>query len=114
MTPAILLLCCASQVCLVTGQLLTKHAMNAVNLSPVPWAKVSGRFALGIMALTLWFFLWVGLLQKKDLSYIYPFEGISPVLIVAGATAFLKEKPRPRAWLGIGLIAAGIMLVSAS
>ena len=114
MTASILLLCLASQFCLVTGQLLTKHAMNATNLSPTPWSRVIGRLSLGIVVLTGWFFIWAGLLQKKDLSYIFPFEGISPVLIVLGASAFLKEKPTVKSWIGIGLISLGIALVAAS
>jgi undecaprenyl phosphate-alpha-L-ara4N flippase subunit ArnE len=114
MTTSILLLCLASQFCLVTGQLLTKHAMNATNLSPTPWPRVIGRLSLGIVVLTGWFFIWAGLLQKKDLSYIFPFEGISPVLIVLGASAFLKEKPTAKSWIGIGLISMGIALVAAS
>ena len=52
MTASILLLCLASQFCLVTGQLLTKHAMNATNLSPTPWRRVIGRLSLGIVVLT--------------------------------------------------------------
>jgi undecaprenyl phosphate-alpha-L-ara4N flippase subunit ArnE len=114
MTASILFLCLASQFCLVTGQLLTKHAMNATNLSPTPWPRVIGRLSLGIAVLTGWFFIWAGLLQKKDLSYIFPFEGISPVLIVLGASAFLKEKPTAKSWIGIGLISLGIALVAAS
>lgn len=114
MTGSILLLCLASQLCMVTGQLLTKHAMNATNLSPVPWATVIGRLGLGVVILAGWFFLWAGLMQKKDLSYIYPFEGISPVFIVLGAAIFLKEKPQARTWLGIALISIGIALVAAS
>lgn len=114
MTPTIFLFCLASQLCMVTGQLLTKHAMNATNLTPVPWGKVIGRLTLGIVILTGWFFLWAGLMQKVELSFLFPFEGISPVLIVFGALAFLKEKPTKQAWVGIGLISIGIALVAAS
>jgi uncharacterized membrane protein len=113
-TGRIFWLCLASQLCLVTGHLLMKHAMNATNLSPVPWPKVIGRLALGIVVLAGWFFLWAGLLQKRDLSYLFPFEGISPVLIVLGASVFLKEKPTVKTWVGIGLISLGIALVAAS
>jgi len=114
MTPSILALCLASQFCLVTGQLLTKHAMNATNLSPIPWPRVLMRLTLGIIVLTGWFFIWAGLLQKKDLSFVFPFEGISPVFIVLGASIFLKEKPTFKSWIGIALISLGIALVASS
>jgi uncharacterized membrane protein len=114
MTLAILLPCLSSQLCLAGGQLLIKQAMNATHFSPTPWPNVLSRFSLGILSLTSWFFLWLGLLQKKDLSFVFPFEGISPVLIVVGGSLFLKEKIVPRSWLGIGLISLGLVLVSAS
>lgn len=114
MTPDILLLCLASQLCLVTGQLLLKHAMTQTNLAPIPWWRVVRLFSLGIAILSGWFFLWGGLLQRKDLSYIYPFEGMGPALMLFGAWLFLKEKLTLQSCIGIGLISAGIALVSAS
>lgn len=114
MTPDILLLCVASQLCLVTGQLLLKHAMTQTNLTPIPWWRVVRWFSLGILILSGWFFLWGGLLQRKDLSYIYPFEGMGPALMLLGAWLFLKEKLTLQCCVGIGLISAGIALVSAS
>jgi undecaprenyl phosphate-alpha-L-ara4N flippase subunit ArnE len=114
MTATTLSLCLASQLCLVTGQLLTKHAMNATNQTPVCWRTVATRLTLGIVILTGWFFLWAGLLQRMDLSYVYPFEGLSPVLIVLGAMFFLKEDPTVGSWIGISLISVGICIVAAS
>ena len=114
MTPIILFLCVLAQLCLVTGQILVKHAVNATHLTPMPWKIVIPRFVLGITALSGWFFLWVGLLQKKDLSYIYPFEGLGAVLILLGAWIFLKEKLTIQAWIGICLVAIGIAVVSVS
>ena len=114
MTLSIISLCIFAQLCQVTGQLLMKHAMIKTNLPPIPWLQVLWRFGLGLTALVVWFFLWAGLLQKKDLSYIYPFEGICPVLILIFAWMLLKEKSSPQSWLGIGLITIGIVLVAAS
>ncbi len=114
MTPIILFLCVLAQLCLVTGQILMKHAMNATHFTPMPWGKVIPRFVLGVTALSGWFFLWVGLLQKKDLSYICPFEGLGTVLILLGAWIFLKENLTAQSWIGICLVATGIALVSVS
>ena len=114
MTPLVLGLGLLAQVCLVTGQLLVKHAMNATHLQPVPWRRVTAWLTLGITALTGWFFLWMGLLQRRDLSYVYPLEGLSAVLILIGAAVFLKEKLTVRSCTGIGLIGLGIALVAAS
>ena len=69
MTPDILLLCVASQLCLVTGQLLLKHAMTQTNLTPIPWWRVIRQFSLGITILSGWFFLFESLLMKKPLIW---------------------------------------------
>lgn len=103
-----------SQVCLVAGQIWLKHAMNQTHHETMKRSTFILNFALGIAAMTLWFLLWLGLMRHFDLSYLYPFEGLSPLLMAAGASFFLKEKMTWRLWGGILLISAGLALVSAS
>ena len=38
-------------------------------------------FGAGIFLLTVQFFLNLGLLQRYDLSFIYPFQGLSVIII---------------------------------
>jgi uncharacterized membrane protein len=109
-----LLLVLLSQISLVAGQLLLKHGMNSTSGTNAPFCRVVGYVLAGISMLTLWFFLWMGLLQQLDLSHVYPFEGISPVLLVVAATVILKEPQSWRSWIGVGLIALGTMLVGMS
>jgi uncharacterized membrane protein len=54
------------------------------------------------------------LLQRFDLSYLYPFQGLSVVLIAITAAITLREKLTPQLLLGSLLISAGIVLVSLS
>ncbi len=103
-----------SQVCLVAGQIWLKHAMNQTNEETLKKSLFIRNFALGIGSLTLWFLLWLGLMRHFDLSYLYPFEGLSPLLMAAGASVFLKEKMTWRLWGGMLLISAGLALVSIS
>ena len=114
MTATLLALLLFAQVALVAGHVFLKHGMNATNLPERPTRKIAVNLAAGIGMLTLWFFIWLGLLQKLDLSYVYPFEGISPVLLVIAAWAILKEKMSLRTWIGVLLIAAGTALVGLS
>ena len=100
--------------CLVGGQLILKHAMGMTHAKPLPWKKFLPRFALGIGIMTTWFLLWLSLLQRYDLSYLFPFDSLSAVLLSLGAMFFLKEKLTLRLWVGMILIVAGVMLVSAS
>jgi drug/metabolite transporter (DMT)-like permease len=82
--------------------------------APPSWRRTATRLAPGIACLTAWFFLWLGLLEQWDLSKIFPFEGLNPVLMVIGAWVFFRERMSGAAWVGVGLIAAGIALVSGS
>ena len=118
LTVAAVVVAVACQFLLVAGQLLLKHAMTAFERggdgSPRPWRRVAPRFAAGVGLLSAWFFLWLGLLAKWDLSHLFPFEGLNPALLVVGAWAFLKERVPLYAWAGIGLISLGVALVSGS
>jgi len=114
MNAFILFLIILSQFFMVGGQLLIKHAMNLTNRIPKPWPKIVGIFASGIGAMTVCFFLWLGFLQKLQLSNVFPFEGLSPVILVFGASIFLKEKINRQCWIGIAVISLGIVLVSMS
>ncbi len=92
---------------LVFGQLLLKRAMSS---TPIRYRLL----AAGIGLLSAWFFTWLGLLSKWDLSRLFPFEGLNPVMIVIGAAVFLKEKIPLSGWIAIAFISAGVVLVSMS
>ena len=42
-------------------------------------------FSAGILLMTVQFFLNLGLLQRYDLSFIYPFQGLSVIIITIAA-----------------------------
>ena len=56
----------------------------------------------------------MGLLRTHDLSLIYPFEGLSPLLLVLAARFFLQETLTWKTWAGVALIALGTVLVGMS
>lgn len=107
MTTTAILLCIACEIALVIGQLFLKRAMSA---APIRYGLLAG----GIAFEAIWFFLWLNLLAHWDLSRIFPFEGLNPVLIAIGAWLFLKERLPLKGWIGIGMISVGIALVSSS
>ena len=100
--------------CLVAGQVILKHAMGMTHAIPMPWKRFVPKFALGVGIMTVWFLLWLSLLQTLDLSYLFPFEGLSAVFLSLAAMFFLKEKLTLRLWVGVVLILIGVMFVSAS
>ena len=108
------LLVVVAVACLVCGQIWLKWAMGYTHLKPIPWKKFALLFGGGVFLLTIWFMLWLGLLQTLDLSYLFPFEGLSAIFLCVAASMFLKEKMTARLWIGAGLISLGVVLVSAS
>lgn len=114
MTPWALAVCVACQLCLVGGQICLKHGMNATHHVPKPWRLILINVAAALVLMTVWFFLWLGLLQDWELSRLFPFEALSPPLLVFGAWLFLNERISRVAVAGIVMIAAGVLLVSQS
>jgi len=103
-----------SQIAQVGGQVLLKRGMSQVGKTPRRTGPIFWGLGGGIVLLTVWFGLWMGLMQKLDLSLLYPFQGLSPVLMVLAAGLFLRERAGWRTWLGVALITAGTVLVAIS
>ena len=104
-------LCVVCQLLIVVGQILLKKGLGSRQTHNIfSWLP----FVLGIASLTCWFFLWLGLMGKWELSKLYPFEGLNPAMMALGAWIVLKEKLPLSAWAGVGLICIGIAVVSRS
>ena len=101
-----------SQICAVTGQIFMKK--SATHPGGGKGKKGVTLFISGIIAMTVGFFMWLGLMSRFDLSYLFPFQGLHYILIVIAAAIFLKEKASPSLIAGVALISAGVALVSAN
>lgn len=113
MTSLTIFLCVVCQFFMVGGQLLLKRAMSP-GAKTLEQSQRMLRFGLGVGCLTVWFFLWLGVLQHLPLSTAFPFEGLNPALLAIGAWLVLKENLSWSAWLGIGLVCTGIVIVAMS
>jgi len=98
----------------VLAQLILKRAMEATTTTGFRNLRFVSKVAGGIALMTVSFFLTLGLLQRFDLSYLYPFQGLSVIFITLMAAVVLKEKLSVRLTIGALLISAGIVLVSLS
>src|SRR5947207_875740 len=125
-----------SVLCVLVSELLLKRgatdiadlqsawSWTGINglVSPLVWwaiilivaSFVSWLYVLRYITLTISFFLTLGLLQRFDLSYLYPFQGLSVIIVTLMAAFMLKEKLTFQLTIGALLISAGIMLVSLS
>ena len=112
MTTVSLVLVLAALLAFVVGQLLLKKAMDAGNLYGFKSIKFLRPLIVGIFLLGVQFFLNLGLLQRYDLSLIYPFQGLSVIIISIAAATVLREKLTIQLISGSLLISAGIVLVS--
>ena len=103
----------AALITFVAGQLLFKRAMETSHR--FGFGRQFARwFVPGIASMTVSFFLTLGLLQHLDLSYVYPFQGLSVILISVTAAVLLKEKLTLQLTIGALLISVGIVFVSLS
>jgi uncharacterized membrane protein len=103
-----------SLVSFVAAQLILKRAMAATTTIGFRNAQFASKVTGGIILMTISFFLTLGLLQRFDLSYLYPFQGLSVIFITLMAAVVLKEKLNTRLAVGALLISVGIVLVSFS
>ncbi|MGB9476247.1 MAG: EamA family transporter [Candidatus Udaeobacter sp.] len=103
-----------SLVSFVAAQLILKRAMEASRSTGFRNAQFVSKVTSGIILMTISFFLTLGLLQRFDLSYLYPFQGLSVLFITLMAGIVLKEKLNLRLAIGALLISIGIVLVSLS
>jgi drug/metabolite transporter (DMT)-like permease len=102
-----------SLISFVAGQFLFKRAMDNSHNSGFGRAFLK-FFVPGIASMTISFFLTLGLLQHFDLSFVYPFQGLSVLFVSAAAALILKEKVSAQLLFGALLISLGVLLVSIS
>lgn len=114
MTPFALILIVTSLAAFVAGQLLLKHGMEATVEGGFRHRTFIVFVFAGTVAMAVSFFLTLGLLQRFDLSYLDPFQGLSVIFVSLTAIVFLREKLNVRLAVGSLLIAGGLVLVSLS
>ncbi len=114
MTPVIFLLIFVSLIAFVAGQLLLKQAMDSTVRGGYRQRTFAFYIVAGVGTMAVSYFLTLGLLQRLDLSYLYPFQGLTVIFIALAAAFFLREKLTLPLVIGSLLITAGVVLVSIS
>jgi uncharacterized membrane protein len=109
-----LILILVALITFVAGQLLLKKGMELTIGTHLRARGFVPFITGGIVLMTISFFLTLGLLQRFDLSYLYPFQGLSVIIIAITAAMTLREKLTLQLAIGALLISAGIVLVSLS
>ncbi|WP_407661377.1 EamA family transporter [Methylomarinum vadi] len=104
---------------LLAGQVLWKKGLQALpsvfngSLLQTCFDLVGSLYIWsGIAIYGLATFLWLYLLSKYELSYIYPFSSLSFILAIVVSIFVLGESVPWNRWVGVSVIIAGVYLVS--
>lgn len=112
-----------SLVIAVAGQLTLKVAMGRVtaalphDASPVTVlfkAATNPLVIIGLAGYVISAAIWLLVLARADLSQVYPFAGLTIVLVTLAAGFFLGERMSSLRFLGMLLVFVGVTLVARS
>lgn len=103
-------------LCTVSGLTLLKvggessgiaFSNNILNL------KLTYTTIIGLLFYIISFVLWIVLIQRFNLSYIYPITtGLAYFLVIASSIFVLKESISPLQWAGLLFILVGVILMN--
>lgn len=106
----------------VGGQILLKLGMNKIGPINISSASSLGHFFTGIfkspmvlVGLFLYMIsaaIWLVVISAVDLSFAYPFIGLTYVLILFVSKFLLKEGVTPIRWVGAAIITIGVIVIS--
>ena len=77
-------------------------------------ALTNPKLIFGTSMLAIFFFLWLAVLSWEDLSVALPLQALSYIVVAFLAQWYLGENVSPTRWAGIGLIFAGVVLITKS
>lgn len=108
----------------VAGQLTLKAAMTEIGrigsaevtnaADTIGRAAKEPRLWLGLVLFGISAVFWLVVLSRVPLSVAYPFVGMSYVLVVLLSRFVLHEDVPPSRWLGVLVVAAGIVIIGLS
>ncbi|MBI4635924.1 MAG: EamA family transporter [Candidatus Rokubacteria bacterium] len=105
-----------------TGHVMLSKGMKTVgDLTEAPAARLGGMIGravsspwllLGVALQASFFFLYLTLLSRADVSQVLPMTAIDYIVVAALANLLLAEAVTPARWAGIAFIVVGVFLVS--
>lgn len=98
------------------GHVVLAKGMKVVGTEPAgaalaralsnPWVL------LGVALQAAFFFMYMALLSREDVSKILPLTTLNYIVVALLAQSLLAEPVTPLRWAGIGCIVLGVLLVS--
>jgi len=96
------------------GQLILKIGMNQVGKFELIKTFTNPLVLLGLFFYASSAVLWLLVLSREKLSFVYPLVAFSYVVTVMLSKLILKETVPPLRWLGLLIIIIGILTVAKS
>ena len=106
----------------VGGQLMLKIGIDRIGVTGLGSMKALTSLFSGIirspMVLTGLFLylisaaIWLVVLSTVDLSFAYPFIGLTYVMVLVLSRFILKEEVNPLRWIGAFIITVGVVVIS--
>jgi drug/metabolite transporter (DMT)-like permease len=105
-----------------TGHVMLAKGMKTIgDLTEAHASAVGGMIArtvsnpwvlLGVVLQAAFFFMYLTLLSRADVSKVLPMTAFDYIVVALLAQWLLAEPVTPARWTGIGLIVAGVFMVS--
>lgn len=84
-------------------------------IAPMVWSAVLNPWVLlGVGLQACFFFMYLALLSRAAITQVLPMTALDYIVVALLAQLLLAEAVTPARWAGIGLIVAGVFLVSQS
>ena len=94
------------------GQIILKIGMNKLGEFNLWKTFTNPTVILGLFFYGASLILWLMVLSKEKLSFVYPLVAFSYVVTVFLSKIILGESVPPLRWLGLGAIIIGILIVA--
>ena len=106
----------------VIGQILLKIGVNKIGISDFSKISAIKDLFLGVIKSPMVLFglllyvlsaaVWLIVLSTVDLSFAYPFIGLTYVFVLLLSKFILKEDVNPIRWAGAAVITIGVIIIS--
>ncbi|HKZ35233.1 MAG TPA: EamA family transporter [Patescibacteria group bacterium] len=96
------------------GQLILKSGMNQVGQFELVKTFTNPLVLLGLSFYGASAILWLQVLSKEALSFVYPLVAMSYVITIFLSRVVLHEQVPTLRWMGLAVIVLGILLVARS
>jgi drug/metabolite transporter (DMT)-like permease len=104
-------------ILLVGGQLVWKKGVETISFDgwgTILQALLSPYIIVGIFFYAMATGIWIYLLSKLPLSFLYPLQSLAYVFGAIAAVYLFQENVSIMRWVGIGIIIVGVAVVAKS